>query len=91
MSSPSWKLGRLSKESNASKLIYNWFLRRNSAYVTTIFAVAIVGGMAFDKFFDVAWESSNKGVRAAPPAPARVPSASRTPRLPTPRRSSGRT
>eukprot|EP00307_Rebecca_sp_RCC1486_P006389 CAMPEP_0119414462 /NCGR_PEP_ID=MMETSP1335-20130426/6999_1 /TAXON_ID=259385 /ORGANISM="Chrysoculter rhomboideus, Strain RCC1486" /LENGTH=76 /DNA_ID=CAMNT_0007439343 /DNA_START=53 /DNA_END=283 /DNA_ORIENTATION=- len=58
---PQWKAGRLSKESEASKMIYNYFLKRNSAYVTTIFAVAIVGGIAFDKVMDTVWESSNKG------------------------------
>lgn len=61
---PQWKLGRLSKESEFSKTFYNFFLKRNSSYVTTIFAVAVVGGIAFDKMMDSVWETSNKGVRA---------------------------
>jgi len=58
---PAWKAGRLTKESAASKAIYNWFIRRNSSYVTTIFAFAVVGGIAFDKAMDAVWAANNKG------------------------------
>lgn len=57
----SWKQGRLTKESELSKTVYNLFMRRNSSYVGTIFAVAIVGGIVFDKTMDSAWTMHNKG------------------------------
>jgi len=56
-----WKQGRLAKESETSKMIYNYFLKRNSSYVATIFAIAVVGGITFDKIMDSAWRAHNKG------------------------------
>eukprot|EP00306_Pavlova_sp_CCMP459_P007276 CAMPEP_0185160524 /NCGR_PEP_ID=MMETSP1139-20130426/3688_1 /TAXON_ID=298111 /ORGANISM="Pavlova sp., Strain CCMP459" /LENGTH=73 /DNA_ID=CAMNT_0027725729 /DNA_START=65 /DNA_END=286 /DNA_ORIENTATION=+ len=56
-----WKQGRLTKESGASKMIYDLFLKRNSSYVATIFTIAVVGGIAFDKIMDSAWAMHNKG------------------------------
>lgn len=59
--SASWKQGRLTKESEMSKTIYNLFIKRNSSYVSTIFAFAIVGGIAFDRITDSMWTAHNKG------------------------------
>mmetsp|Transcript_13243 Transcript_13243/g.33646 ORF Transcript_13243/g.33646 Transcript_13243/m.33646 type:complete len:82 (-) Transcript_13243:446-691(-) len=56
-----WKAGRLTKESELSKTIYNLFIKRNSSYVGVMFAVAIVGGIAFDRVVESAWGSHNKG------------------------------
>jgi ubiquinol-cytochrome c reductase subunit 9 len=60
----SWKAGRLTKESELSKTVYNLFFKRNSSYVATIFSIAIVGGIAFDSVLTSMWNTHNKGVRA---------------------------
>mgnify|MGYP003683543961 FL=1 len=44
-----------------SKTMYNLFMKRNSSYVGTIFALAVVGGIAFDKVTESAWLIHNKG------------------------------
>lgn len=65
----SWKAGRLTKESELSKTVYNLFFKRNSSYVATIFSIAIVGGIAYDSVLTSMWNAHNKGVRARGPMP----------------------
>lgn len=48
--------------SGLARTVYNTFFKRNSVYVTTIFASAIAFEMGFDTVTDKVWDDLNKGV-----------------------------
>ncbi|KAI9314498.1 cytochrome b-c1 complex subunit 9 [Dichotomocladium elegans] len=47
--------------SGITRTIYNTFFKRNSVFVTTIFAGALLFNVGFDKVTDKVWDDLNKG------------------------------
>lgn len=48
--------------SGISRVLYNTFFKKNSVFVTSIFASAVVFEVAFDNVTDKIWDDLNKGV-----------------------------
>lgn len=48
--------------SGLSRTIYNTIFKKNSVFVTTIFAGAIAFEVGFDTLADKVWDNLNKGV-----------------------------
>ena len=44
-----------------SRFVYANFMRSNAAFVTSILAIAMVGGAFYDDVFDKLWRMNNKG------------------------------
>lgn len=56
------KMPAAGASSGLARTVYNTFFKRNSVYVTTIFASAIAFEMGFDTVTDKVWDDLNKGV-----------------------------